>query len=67
MEKWHGPKVLQIAPTVVISTMSTAEKAISYCSQRGYLALTSCLPVEGGFMTKTAWSQGGDVTPLLMH
>lgn len=46
MKELLGPKVLRIAPTVVSFTMSTAEKPISYCSLRGYLALTSCLPME---------------------
>lgn len=67
MKELLGPKVLCIAPTVVSLTMSTAEKPISYCSLRGYLALTSCLPMERRFMIKTAWRQGGDVTPLLKH
>lgn len=67
MKELLGPKVLRIAPTVVSLTMSTAEKPISYCSLRGYLALTSCLPMEKRSMTKTAWRQGGDVTPPLKH
>lgn len=67
MKELSGPKVLRIAPTVVSLTMSTAEKPISYCTLRGYLALMSCLPMERRFMTKTAWRQGGDVTPLLKH
>lgn len=65
MKELPGPKVLRIAPTVVSLTMSTAEKPISYCSLRGYLALTSCLPMEKRSMTETAWRQGGDVTPPL--
>lgn len=67
MKELPGPKVLRIAPTVVSLTMSTAEKPISYCSLRGYLALTSCLPMEKRSMTKTAWRQGGDVTPPMKH
>lgn len=45
MKELLGPKVLRIAPTVVSLTMSTAEKPISYCSLRGYLALE--LPSHG--------------------
>lgn len=70
MKELLGPKVLRIVPTVVSLTMSTAEKPISYCSLRGYLALTSCLPMKKRSMErkkKTAWRQGCDVTPPLMH
>lgn len=67
MKELLGPKVRRRAPTVVSLTMSTAEKPISYCSLRGSLALMSCLPMERSFMTKTAWRQGGDVSPLLKH
>lgn len=63
MKGLFGPKVLRIATTIASLTMSTAEKPISYCSHWGYLAFTSCLPMERSFVIKTAWGQGNDVTP----
>lgn len=58
MKELPGPKVLRIAPTVVSLTMSTAEKPISYCSLRGYLALTSCLPMESAPWQKQPGDKG---------
>lgn len=65
MKDQLGLKVLHLAPTVVHLTMSVAEKPISYCSLRGYLALTSCLPTESHSMTKKAQGQEGDVNAPL--
>ena len=66
-EELVGPKVLHIAPPVVSLTMSTAEKPISHCSLRGYLALTSCLPMKSYSATekKKASEQEGDVSAPL--
>lgn len=64
MKELLGPKVLHIAPTVVRLTMSTAEKPISYCSLRGYLALMSCLPMENGPWQKKGLETKGVMSAL---